>query len=99
MDRKAVRGIILPEEGYAEAMETVVEPYLAERMMTEFCERENGFSMRGALQTSQEALLSFHMAIQRRWKIQGKHLLFPARRLSRLYARALRAWAQLPDVQ
>lgn len=42
MDRKAVRGIILPEEGYAEAMETVVEPYLAERMMTEFCERENG---------------------------------------------------------
>lgn len=42
MDRKAVRGMILPEEGYAEAMETVVGPYLAERMTTGFCERENG---------------------------------------------------------
>lgn len=42
MDRKAVRGMILPEEGYAEAMETVVGPYLAGRMTTGFCERENG---------------------------------------------------------
>lgn len=42
MDRSAVRDMILPEDGYAEVMETVVEPYLAERMTTGYCEREPG---------------------------------------------------------
>ncbi len=42
MDKRAVCDMILPEEGYAEAMETVVEPYLAERMRTGYCEREKG---------------------------------------------------------
>lgn len=42
MDRRAVRDMILPEDGYAEAMETVVELYLAERMTTGYCEREKG---------------------------------------------------------
>lgn len=42
MDKRVVRDMLLPEEGYAEVMETVVEPYLAERMTTGYCEREKG---------------------------------------------------------
>lgn len=42
MDKRTVRDMILPDEGYTEAMETVVEPYLAKRMTTGYCERETG---------------------------------------------------------
>lgn len=42
MDRRAVKKMILPEDGYAEAMETVVRPYLAKRMTTGYLEREPG---------------------------------------------------------
>lgn len=42
MDKRTVHHMILPEEGYQEAMETVVKPYLAPRMTTGYCEREKG---------------------------------------------------------
>lgn len=42
MDKRTVHDMILPEEQYAKMMETVVEPYLAKRMTTEYCERECG---------------------------------------------------------
>lgn len=42
MNRRAIHDMILPEEGYAGRMETVVEPYLAARMTTGYCEREQG---------------------------------------------------------
>lgn len=42
MDRRSIHDMILPEDGYAEMMETVVRPYLAERMTTGYCEREKG---------------------------------------------------------
>lgn len=42
MDKGAVYHMILPEEGYGERMETVVEPYLAKRKKEGFCEREKG---------------------------------------------------------
>lgn len=42
MDKRTVHDMILPENGYEEAMKTVVEPYLAERMTTGYCEREKG---------------------------------------------------------
>lgn len=40
MDKKAIHDMILPENGYAEAMETLVLPYLAERKTEHYCERE-----------------------------------------------------------
>lgn len=42
MDKRTVCDMILPDVGYEEAMKTVVEPYLAERMTTGYCEREKG---------------------------------------------------------
>lgn len=42
MDRDMACNMILPEEGYGEGMEAVVEPYLAKRKEEGFCEREKG---------------------------------------------------------
>lgn len=42
MNRRAVHDMIIPEEGYARHMEDIVDPYLAARMTTGYCEREKG---------------------------------------------------------
>lgn len=42
MERNIVSDMLLREESYAEAMDTVVGPYRAERMTIEHCEREPG---------------------------------------------------------
>lgn len=42
MNEKAIHDILLSEENYAEAMDAVVQPYLAERMSAGYCEREAG---------------------------------------------------------
>lgn len=42
MDREQLREILLTEEGYAQAMDEVVTPYLEERMQAAYCEREAG---------------------------------------------------------
>lgn len=42
MNKSEIHDMILPEKTYAEAMDTVVRPYLAERMITEYCWREKG---------------------------------------------------------
>ena len=42
MDKKTIHNMILPEEGYSEAMQTVVLPYLAHRKTENYCEREKG---------------------------------------------------------
>lgn len=42
MDEHAINEMILPEEGYEEAMKTVAEPYLAARRTDGFCRREAG---------------------------------------------------------
>lgn len=42
MDREQLREILLTEEGYAQAMDGVVMPYLEKRMQAEYCEREAG---------------------------------------------------------
>lgn len=42
MDRRTIHNLIIPSEGYAEIMESVVLPYLAERKTEKYCEREQG---------------------------------------------------------
>lgn len=42
MDREQLREILLSEEGYAQAMDEIVAPYLEKRMRAAYCEREAG---------------------------------------------------------
>ncbi len=42
MEREQLREILLTEEGYAQAMDEVVSPYLEQRMRAQYCERETG---------------------------------------------------------
>lgn len=42
MEREKLREILLSEEGYAQAMDEVVAPYLEQRMEAAYCEREAG---------------------------------------------------------
>lgn len=75
MDRRTIHNLIIPSEGYAEIMESVVLPYLAERKTEKYCEREQGkrSSICAALQTSLRALSSCPTVIRKQptsiWKI------------------------------
>lgn len=42
MNNQELHAMLLPEDGYAEEMESRVLPYLEARMSTGYCERENG---------------------------------------------------------
>ena len=42
MDKRTIHNLIIPAEKYAERMESMVLPYLAERKTENYCEREKG---------------------------------------------------------